>query len=145
MTWSPRFELIPLSELKIHEEIDASDLERLVERIRADGQVNEPLLVAEQDHVILNGHHRYAALRALGARWAPAWVVDYESAEIQLDRWTPGPPIAKVEVVQRARTGQPFPPKTTRHRLSVELPAHPTPLEDLGSERPRVGNPAGRR
>jgi L-serine kinase (ADP) len=128
VTLRARFELLPIGELRIHEEIEASDLDRLVVRIREDGRVDEPILVSEQDHVILNGHHRFAALKALGASRAPTWVVDYLDPEIVLDRWKPGPPLTKEEVLRRGREARPFPPKTTRHRLAEPLPRHPTPL-----------------
>jgi hypothetical protein len=139
-----RFEIVPLDRLREHEEIDVNDLEQLVVTLRTAGVVQEPLLVAEHTWVILNGHHRYRALRAMGANGAPAWVVDYEDERIALDRWTPGPTISKSEVVERARSGRLFPPKTTRHRLHFDLPAHPTGLADLGVD-PVLARHAGDR
>jgi L-serine kinase (ADP) len=67
----------------------------------------------------------------LGAERVPAWVLDYESDLVRLERWHPGPPISKSEVVRRAEEGRLFPPKTTRHRLLLDLPARPTPLAEL--------------
>ena len=67
---TPRFELLPMEALRPHEQIDEAEARRLTGRLRAVGQVEEPLLVADGSWVILNGHHRYAALRALGARFA---------------------------------------------------------------------------
>ena len=127
-----RFEMVPIERLREHEEIDVSDLEQLVVILRKAGVVQEPLLVAQDTWVILNGHHRYRALRAMGAHRAPAWVVDYDDDRIALDRWSPGPAISKSEVVERARSGRLFPPKTTRHRLHFDLPSRPTGLADLG-------------
>jgi hypothetical protein len=127
----PRFELLPVSALRIHEEIGPGEVDALVERIRHDGRVEEPILVARGALVILNGHHRYAALQRLGATRVPAWVVNYQTHEIELDRWKPGPTITKEEVLERGRTGRPFPPKTTKHRVALDLPHHPTPLGTL--------------
>jgi len=81
--------------------------------------------------VILNGHHRVEALRRMGLKRIPAWVFDYDGDHVDLDRWKPGPPIDKAEVLHRADVGRPFPPKTTRHRLRVELPRRTVPLEEL--------------
>ena len=76
-------------------------------------------------------HHRFRALQALGVELVPAWVFDYHEGPIRLERWTPGPPIEKAEVERRARERRPFPPKTTRHRVEVELPDRPTPPAQL--------------
>lgn len=131
MSDEPRFALLPIGELRVHEEVRTGNLAELAERIERDGRILEPILVAKDGYVILDGHHRYAALRKLGARRVPAWIVDYDRPDIVLDRWEPGPPIAKSEVVERARKGTPFPPKTTRHRVSLKLPSRPTPLREL--------------
>lgn len=129
---APRFELVPIEALHIHEQVVAHDVTRLVATLGESRIVREPVLVADGSFVILNGHHRVAALRALGARVVPAWVVDYEDARITLDRWDHGPPLTKADVVARGRSGDPFPPKTTRHRVFLELPDRPTSLTELG-------------
>ncbi|HTP53804.1 MAG TPA: ParB N-terminal domain-containing protein [Thermoplasmata archaeon] len=126
-----RFALVPLAELRAHEEIEEADLPRLVDEIRSLGSLAYPIWVAEGSHVILNGHHRVAALRRLGAARAPAWLVDYHSPAVHVDRWSPGPPISKHEVERRARDGLLFPPKTTKHLLDLDLGERPTPLAEL--------------
>jgi len=114
----------------------------LVANLRSTRIVREPILVAEESLVILNGHHRVAALRQLGARTAPAWVVDYGDAAITLDRWDDGPRLAKSDVIARARSGHPYPPKTTRHRVLLDLPERPTSLTELGVPRDPTFEPA---
>jgi L-serine kinase (ADP) len=135
VTTAPAFQLLPLERLRAHEEIDEGEARRVAADIRARGIVDDPIWVAAADdlYVILNGHHRVAALRQLGATLAPAWVLDYASDAIRLERWSAGPPIDKAEVVRRARSGEMFPPKTTRHVVSLSLPARPTSLADLGT------------
>jgi L-serine kinase (ADP) len=127
----PVFRLVPISELKEHEEVDPRKVDELVEDIRRSQSVGDPVWVALGSGVILNGHHRVAALRRLGAKRVPAWMVDYHSPEVRLDRWSAGPPIAKAEVEGRALRGELFPPKTTRHRVDPPLPSRRTPLADL--------------
>lgn len=129
------FELIELDRLHGHEEVVASDLEHLVASLRSSRIVREPILVAGGTWVILNGHHRVAALRLLGAVRAPAWVVDYADPGIALDRWDDGPALTKDDVIARARSGRPFPPKTTRHRVLLDLPERVTSLTELGVPR----------
>ena len=131
MTASPKFELIPIERLRIHERIHPEAVGALVERIRRDGRIDRPLLVSAKGSVILDGHHRFAALQALGARLAPAWVVDYHWVEVELDRWQEGPALTKEEVIERAVEGRPFDPKTTRHRVRFALPPRSTPLAEL--------------
>jgi hypothetical protein len=132
MSDAPTFELIPIGRLRIHEEIRPELVERLVEEIRREGVVREPVWVARGTDVVLNGHHRFAALRALGAARVPAWVIDYDSDAVELGRWQPGPVLSKSEVVARAQSGRPYPPKTTRHTLRPVVPERPTPLAALG-------------
>jgi L-serine kinase (ADP) len=131
MTQAPEFELVPIEELKSHEEIDEENVVDLVKEISRAGVFADPIWAARGSLVILNGHHRVEALRRLGARRVPAWLLDYETDAVSLEPWRPGLPITKAEVVRRGLGGHLFPPKTTRHKLRVELPPHPTPLAEL--------------
>jgi hypothetical protein len=131
MTARARFALVPLDELKPHERIDEADLPGLVAEIRARGLLRHPIWVARGSRVILNGHHRVAALRRLGAARAPAWLIDYHSRSVRVDRWSPGPSISKEEVERRALEGRLFPPKTTKHILATDPGERATPLADL--------------
>ncbi|MGA7862029.1 MAG: ParB N-terminal domain-containing protein, partial [Thermoplasmata archaeon] len=103
MSRIPEFRLVPVESLFPHEEVDEADVDLLVHQIRAQGIVREPIWVTEADGVILNGHHRYAALRKLDVRRVPAWAVDYPDPAMEVGRWNAGPPFDKAEVVRRAR------------------------------------------
>lgn len=135
----PTLEWWPLDRLLIHEEIDGGHVDHLASEIRRLGRFHEPIWVARGSGVILNGHHRFAALKRLDARWVPAWTFDYlDDRSITVGRWGSSEPIEKSEVIRRALARAPFPPKTTRHRLQVTLPAHSVPLSDLlGPGRPK--------
>jgi L-serine kinase (ADP) len=132
VTATVEFVLLPIERLRPHEQVDPVKVRRLADELTREGVFEEPILVSRGDHVILNGHHRVAALRLLGASRVPAWQVDYASDAIDLDRWTPGPPISKDEVVRRAAEGRLFPIRTTRHRWKVDPGHRPTPLALLG-------------
>ena len=125
------FRLVPIDRLRGHEEIDEEAVEELVRVLRSDGVFAEPIWVARGSYAVLNGHHRVEALKRLGARRVPAWVVDYESDLVSLEPWRPGTRVEKSEVVRRARAGDLYPPKTTRHRILAELPSRPVPLAEL--------------
>jgi hypothetical protein len=131
MTDDIEFALIPLDALRPHEQTVPEKVRDLTSELRRTGVFVDPIWVARGSHVILNGHHRVAALRGLGAVRIPAWVVEYDTGLVSLGRWSPGPPISKDDVVRRALEGALYPPQTTRHRFSVELPHQPTPLADL--------------
>jgi L-serine kinase (ADP) len=146
VTRAPEFRLVPVKSLHPHEEIDQGDVELLVRQIRTQGLVQEPIWVAADTGVILNGHHRYWALRELGARWIPVWEVDYFDPAMEVGRWNPGPRPEKEDVIRRAREGRLFPPKTTRHVWHGPAPApHPTTLPELQAEGPESGSLSVRR
>jgi len=133
MTPSPRFAVVELRRLHGHERIRPALLKELTEQIRRDGFLKRPILVADRDFVILDGHHRAEAVRSLGCMKIPVYLVDYESDLVNLGIW-PGATVAvvsKKEVIRRGLTKDLFPPKTTRHTVSVPLPERPTDLEDL--------------
>ena len=133
MTATPEFQIVPIDRLRGHEEHDPAKVDELVRELLRTGTFVDPIWVARDTWVILNGHHRVEALRRLGLKRIPAWVFDYDGEHLDLDRWGPGPPIAKHEVVDRANHGPPFPPKTTRHRLRIQLPPRSVPLAELGN------------
>ena len=127
-----RFEIVDATRLRGHERTRPELLHRLTEEIRRDGYVKKPLLVAEGSYVILDGHHRYWALRALGCVRIPVYLVDYASEEIQLTTWPEAAvtDVTKEEVLARAER-DPFPPKTTRHIVQFPLEDHAVDLKDL--------------
>lgn len=132
-TPSVRFEVLEIDQLHGHERIRPALLEQLTDQIRRDGFLRRPILVAESDFVILDGHHRVEAVRVLGARRIPAYLVDYFSDVVQLSTWPEAvvTVVSKEDVIRRGRTGDLFPPKTSRHTMTISLEDRPTDLEDL--------------
>ncbi len=128
-----RFELLDVGLLHAHEELQSELLDRTTDQIRSDGYLKRPILVADEHFVILDGHHRFAALKALGCRKIPCYVVDYFSEVVEVTTWPNAvvKSVAKEEVVRRGLADDPFPPKTTRHTLRARLPDIFTDLEDL--------------
>ena len=134
----PTFRLIRLADLLEHEEIEPHRVDQIVDDIQRTKVVADPIWVAAGSGVILNGHHRVAALRRLGAERVPAWVMEYYSPDVHLERWTEGPPIPKAEVERRAVAKELFPPKTTRHTIVVGLAERTTPLDALMNPSPKA-------
>lgn len=131
MSDAPEFALVPIDQLRPHEEVEEENVAELVVEIERTGVFADPIWVARDSWVILNGHHRVEALRRLGAVRAAAWVLDYDTDVVTVEPWRPGLPITKAEVVRRALGGLLYPPKTTRHQVRSDLPPRPTPLAEL--------------
>jgi len=119
------FELVDIELLKEHEEIYPEKVDELAEEIKKDGVVKKPLLVDKKTYTILDGHHRYWALKKLGCKRVPAFLVDYLNDDrITVTLW----PTAKIDhitkemVIETALAGKKFTPKTSRHIVNIELP-----------------------
>src|SRR6266571_6512116 len=118
-----RYEIVEIRRLHAHERTRNELLQKLVAEIRADGFLRKPILVEARHFVILDGHHRVEALRVLGCTRIPVYLVAYENAGITLTTW-PGATVTsvtKAEVVDHGVRDDPFPPKTTRHIVAIEL------------------------
>jgi len=86
-TISLRISLVDLNDLKPHEEIIEQALADLAKAIVDQNEVRDPVIVDKESLVILDGMHRYNALKRLGCRLAPACLVDYEDERISVGSW----------------------------------------------------------
>jgi len=86
-TLSLRITLIDLDDLKPHEEIIEQSVAELAYNIRTQNEVRDPLMVDKQSLVILDGMHRYNALKRIGCRCAPVCLVEYEDPRIVVGSW----------------------------------------------------------
>ena len=68
--------LLEIDALHTHERINEQTLKKLTGQIEKDGQLKYPIIVDKHSYVILDGHHRYFALKNSGCRYVPAYVVD---------------------------------------------------------------------
>ncbi len=85
--------LIDVDKFVAHEEIVPGRLRDLVEKIRREGVVDMPIIAAPipgtDKYLIVDGHHRWAAVKELGYRKIPAIIVDYFDPSIRLETWYP--------------------------------------------------------
>jgi hypothetical protein len=79
--------LLELSLLKPHEEVIDNFVRKLSDEIESEGEVKDPLIIDEKDHVILDGMHRFNSLKRLGCRFAPCCLIDYDNPEIKVESW----------------------------------------------------------
>ena len=92
----PDLLIVPADALLLHEDVDIRRVEPLVERLRMDGLLKNPPVVApvagrdadgceNRRYVILDGANRTTALWKLGAPHHLVQVVDYR--EVELGTW----------------------------------------------------------
>ncbi len=117
--------------LRPHEMISIDRLEKLRESIAEDGVLFRPILVERSTGTVLDGHHRLAALRSMGARLIPAVLIPYESERLELYPRRSEIPVSRGEVLRRSARGELFPPKTTRHVLDFDPPDVRVRISDL--------------
>src|SRR2546422_5715646 len=105
-----RFAVVEIGRLRGHERIRPALLEQLMDQIRKDGYLRRPVLVADGELVILDGHHRVEAVRALRARGNPPYPIGYFSHIVHPPPW-PGAVVSvgtKEGVVCRGPSGDLF-------------------------------------
>jgi hypothetical protein len=87
----PDLRFLPAGQVIPHEEVDPRRVERLAERLRIDGRLKNPPIVAavpDSDlYVVLDGANRSLALKQLGAGHIIAQVVHYGQPGLVLDTW----------------------------------------------------------
>ncbi len=128
-----RFEILEIEVLHSHEEIKPDTLDCLTDQIAKDGALFKPIVVDEKTYVILDGHHRFEALKRLGCKRIPVYLVDYMDTAIEVVTW-PGAvvnEISKDEIIAMGLSDNVYPPKTSRHIIRVTL-------EDRSVELPKL-------
>ena len=106
-----------IDRLKEHEEVDEKRLERLLKEIAFTGVLKRPIMVDRNTGVIIDGHHRFNAIKRLGYQKIPAVFIDYQSAGIQVQAWRSEERMTKGMVIRAALSGKKLPPKTSKHMI----------------------------
>lgn len=122
--------LLEINKLKEHEEVNEKHLEEMKEWLIREGVQIDPIIVANGQFIILDGHHRAKALQEMGYKRILAYLVDYQDDEIEVRSWRGGR-FTKEEVIRRALEGDKLPPKSTRHVLKFRPSQINIPLEEL--------------
>jgi len=126
--------LVPIEWLKPHEEIKERNCEALLQMTQKWGGYTKPLIVDKSTGAILDGHHRYHVGLRLRLRDLPAICVEYlTDPRISVETWPASEykEISKEQVVQMSLSNQTFPPKTSKHTLTFDIPPIFIPLEVL--------------
>jgi len=81
--------LVDIEKLHDHEKVKEGHLKDLVEQIEKDNELRYPIIVDKYSYVVLDGHHRFFALKALGCKRVAAQIVDYYHPGIKVESWNP--------------------------------------------------------
>lgn len=110
---------VSIDQVKSHERTMSRRVATLIRAIKEEGNIRRPIIVDKRSLIILDGHHRVAALRQLGVARVPAYLVDYLSPNVRvyLRRKYLSMQIIKRAVLYSGLTGEAFPVKTTRHLI----------------------------
>ena len=84
-----KLEILPVKDLKTHEEIIPNNLLKLKEAMLNIGQLVDPILIDKKTRVVLDGNHRVKVLELIKVPYAVCQLVDYNSKEITLGNWFP--------------------------------------------------------
>src|SRR5689334_23478622 len=87
----PDLWLLPAESLVLHEHADEKRVARLEARLRTDGFLKNPPIVAPipgtNRYVVLDGANRTTAISRIGCPHVLVQLVDYKSGHVQLQTW----------------------------------------------------------
>jgi hypothetical protein len=82
-----RISLVDVDLLKPHEDVIESIVKTIADDMLSEGLVRDPLIVDQEEYVILDGMHRFSSLKQLNCRFAPCCLLNYDSDRISVDSW----------------------------------------------------------
>lgn len=130
---SNKIVFLDIKKLRGHEETNKERLLTLIEEIKQDGCIKNPVVVEDKHFVILDGHHRIAVLKQLRANWAPVFLVSYfdKNIRVYLRRKELAIENIKEAVLKMGKSNKLFPHKTTKHLISNRPKNLNVPLDKL--------------
>ena len=82
-----RLEIVPVEDLKIHEQTVEQNLTALRETMLNLGKLVDPLIVDKKHKIVLDGNHRRMVLEILKSENAVCQMVDYSDTSIHIGGW----------------------------------------------------------
>lgn len=116
--------LISTDKIRQHEGINLQYMDELIKKITKKKCYTNPIVIDRATKMILDGHHRFNAIKKMGGKKIPCLVIDYYGDDITVKTHGQGK-IDKKTIITMALGNKLFPPKTTKHYLKK------IPLEDL--------------
>ena len=112
-------QLIELGALKQHEEVDRAHLRELRKEIESDKILKFAIAVDKNTNIILDGEHRFNALKELGCTKVPVVFVDYGSSDIEVQAWRNDELVTKQDVIEAGLGEKKLPPRTSEHLIRI--------------------------
>ncbi|KGW74828.1 parB-like nuclease domain protein [Burkholderia pseudomallei MSHR2990] len=104
------------------EEFIEARVHEVSREIEAEGCWRHPVLVEQNTHVIMDGHHRREFALRRGYAWIPCLMLDY--SRVILESRRPDLVLTPDDVISRGLQRRPYPAKTTRHVLRGGIEYH---------------------
>jgi ParB-like chromosome segregation protein Spo0J len=111
--------LTDLDKLRHHEEVDSEYLKELTQKIASDKILKFAIVADKNTNVVLDGEHRFNALKSLGCKKIPVVYVDYNSPNIVVQSWRGNQKLTKKDVIEAGLSGKKLPAKTTMHMVKM--------------------------
>ena len=136
-----KYKLMSLNSLLPHEEVETNSLSTLEDKIKSDQIFTTPIIVDKKSRLIIDGHHRFHAIKRLGLSKILAFEVNYFNQKIIAKKDNEnGTIISKKWLIRTAKTKL-LPKKSTYHevmnkkgeieKLSDFVKGHKVPLKNL--------------
>ena len=127
-------DLVSVDWLLPHEEIRVKARDKLLDMTQRWGGFTKPVLVDTKTGALLDGHHRLSVAKQLNLTLIPAICLNYlESDLISLEMWPNSikQQLTKKKVIEMCQSNDLFPPKTTKHVTSYDIPPIMVALDKL--------------
>ncbi|SMR71959.1 hypothetical protein SAMN04488030_1301 [Aliiroseovarius halocynthiae] len=126
-------ELYDIAKIRPHEEIDLGYATELARKIGSSRVFTTPVVVERKHGVLLDGHHRFHAMRCvLKAARIPAVVIDYDDISFTaVGSWRENISVTKQDVINAGLKGPLMPKKTSRHTFFFTIENVSTQLHEL--------------
>ncbi len=111
--------LVNVNYLKPHEEISQLRFREVRDQLLKTRYLRNPVVADKSTLVVLDGHHRLAALKNIRITRIPVFLVNYSSEQVRVYSRRPAIQLTNLKqmVIRRGLTGNLFPYKTTRHLI----------------------------
>ena len=94
--------------------VDKKDILKENLKYKDDCLIISTILICSQSNIIIDGHHRYTALKELGYKKAPVTLVNYFSDKIITNE---NNSFSKYKIISNSKEGILYEPKSTKHLI----------------------------
>lgn len=123
------YELVEVKSLKPIEDFISERVPIIKKEILSSGFWTKPIIIDDQDHLIMDGHHRFEIAKQIGLKMVPAVVLDYSKVQI----WSLRNDVEVNHDLVRAKAIRKdiYPNKTVKHDFRFKLPQMQIELNSL--------------